>query len=120
MPKRLSVREQRILLGALPKHRINAAHKHCIACAQRGDGLKDIMKSVGKVLGGVAKDLGPTVLKKFVLPFVKKHVLGGSGHGGSGLKLAGEGLKLAGEGHCGSGLKLAGSGRRPKKKSRKK
>ncbi len=57
----------------------------------RGDGFMDILKSVGSVLGPIARELGPTVLKEFVLPFVKKKL------GGKGLSPPGAGLRLAGQ-----------------------
>ena len=50
-----------------------------------------ILKSIGKVLGPVIKEIGPTVLKELVVPFIKKK-MNGKGH-----TLPGGGLKLAGQ-----------------------
>jgi len=59
----------------------------------KGDGLMDIVKSVGKVLGPIAKEVGPVVMKQFVLPMIEKKIAG------KGLSPAGGALKLAGQGH---------------------
>tara|TARA_R110000803_G_scaffold3847_2_gene13133 strand:- start:4194 stop:4469 length:276 start_codon:yes stop_codon:yes gene_type:complete len=91
MVKRLSLTEQRKLVKALPVSRINAVKKHCKSCDMRGEGLMDILKTVGKILGPVAKELGPTVLKEIIAPFIKKKIK---------KRYGGKGLKLAGRGHC--------------------
>lgn len=104
MPTRLTLAQQRKLLKALPASRINAVKKHCRACQMRGDGIGDILKSIGKVLGPVIKEIGPVVLKELILPLIKKK--------------AGLGIGLAG-GHCGAGLKLAGTGKHKKKRRRR-
>jgi len=105
---RLTKPQQLYLLRHLP-----IAHKRkiegvCLQCRMKGEGLKDILKKVAKALGAVAKVVGPVALKEFVVPMLKK-------------KLLGKGLVLAGQGR-GRGLKLAGQGRKkkPKKKPRKK
>lgn len=85
--KRLSVREQRKLIKALPSHRRTAVKKHCQLCQQRGEGLGDILKSIGRVLGPISKEVGPTVLKELIVPLIKKKISGGA------LKLAGQGKK---------------------------
>ena len=92
MPTRLKLTEQRRLYDALPKARKVALRKHCQCCQMRGDGIKDILKSVGKVLGPIAKEIGPTVMKEIVLPLLKKKIEG------KGLTPAGGSLKLAGQG----------------------
>ena len=94
MPKRLTLVEQRKLLRALPKSRIDACRRKCHSCQMRGDGLGSILKSIAKTLGNVGKEIGPVVLKELVLPMIKK-------------KIEGKGLRPAGGG-CGSGLRLAG------------
>lgn len=95
--KRLSVTEQRRLVGALPAHRMALLKKHCRACEMRGEGFTDILKSAGKTLGAVAKEIGPTVLKELILPLLKEKYINKKGKGlvpaGSGLKLAGQGKK---------------------------
>ena len=66
--------------------------KECRRCQMRGDGLTDILKSAGRVLGNVGKEIGPVVLKELIIPMLKKKYLG------SGLSPAGGTLKLAGQG----------------------
>jgi len=92
---KLTLAEQRRLMRALPRHRIELARQHCRACEMKGEGVIDILKSVGKILGPVIKEVGPTVLKEFVLPFVKRKVEQriAQGPGGKGLKLAGQGRR---------------------------
>ena len=92
MPTRLTLPQQRALLRALPMSRKNACKRHCQDCQMKGQGFMDIMKSIGKVLGPIAKEIGPTVLKEFVVPFIKKKI------DGKGLSLPGGTLKLAGQG----------------------
>ena len=87
MPTKLSLPQQRALIRALPASRKNAVKRHCQTCSMRGDGFMDILKSVGKVLGPIVKEIGPTILKEFVVPFIKKKVSGG------GVRLAGQGKK---------------------------
>jgi len=89
MVKKLTKAEQRKLFDALPAARKNALHKHCKACSQRGEGFLDIFKSIGKFLGPIAKELGPTLLKEIIMPLLKQK----AGIKGSGLKLAGAGKK---------------------------
>lgn len=85
--KKATKKEQRLMYDALPESRKKALAKHCKSCEQKGEGIMDILKSVGKFLGPVAKELGPVVLKEILLPFLKQK----AGVKGSGLKLAGEG-----------------------------
>ena len=92
MPTRLTLPQQRALVRALPAHRMMAVKKHCNSCQMKGQGLMDIMKSIGSVLGPIIKEVGPTVLKEFILPFIKKKM------NGNGLSPAGGALKLAGQG----------------------
>ena len=91
--------EQRTLLNALPSSRKMAVKKHCEQCEMKGEGILSILKSVGKVLGPVAKEFGPTILKELVIPFVKhKAGLKGKGAKGSGVNLSGSGVNLSGSG----------------------
>jgi hypothetical protein len=108
MPTRLTTPQQKALLNALPAHRKNAVKSHCQSCQMRGEGFMDILKSIGGVLGPIAKEIGPTVLKEFILPFVKKKMAGNGAHG-MGLSPAGGGLSPAG-----GALKLAGQGKKKK------
>ncbi len=99
MPTKLSLAQQRAMLRALPKHRKMAVKKHCQSCQMRGEGISDILKSVGSVLGPIFKEVGPTVLKEFVVPFIMKKIekkISGSKKG-DGLKIPGSGLRLAGQ-----------------------
>ena len=54
--------------------------------------ITDVMKSIGKVLGPIAKEVGPMVMKEFLMPMLKSKM------GGSGLGLPGGALRLAGQG----------------------
>ena len=90
---RLTIAQQKKLLNALPATRINACKRHVRTCQMRGDGFMDILKSIGKVLGPIALELAPPVLKGFLKKLIP----------GSGLSLAGS---------CGGSLRLAGQGKR--------
>jgi len=94
MPTRLTLSQQRALLRALPASRKNACKRHCQECQMRGEGLKSILKSIGRALGPVVKEIGPTVLKEFVLPMVKKKA---KEKFGLGLTPPGGALRLAGQ-----------------------
>lgn len=108
MPTRLTTPQQRALLNALPAHRKNAVKAHCQSCQMRGEGFMDILKSIGGVLGPIAKEVGPVVLKEFILPFIKKKIAGnGLSPAGGGLSPAGGGLNPAG-----GTLKLSGQGKK--------
>lgn len=85
--KKATKKEQRLMYDALPESRKKALAKHCKSCEQRGEGIMDVLKNIGKFLGPVAKELGPVVLKEILLPLIKQK----AGVKGSGLKLAGEG-----------------------------
>ena len=116
MVKKLTLAEQRKLIKALPAHRMTALKAHCRKCEMKGEGILDIIKSVGKVLGGISADVGPTVLKELVLPLLKQKLFKGKGRKprkkrGAGLSPGGRGLTLPGGrglGLPGSGLRLAG------------
>ena len=95
MSKRLSLTQQRSLLNSLPATRKIALKRYCRACEQRGDGIKDILKKIGAFLGPIAKDVGPKVLKEFIIPLLLKKA---KEHYGVGLSPAGGSLKLAGQG----------------------
>jgi hypothetical protein len=99
----LSLAERRKLAKSL-----SAAHKaqikrHACACQMKGDGLLDIVKSVGKSLGSIGKAIGPTVLKELVIPLVRQK----AGIKGRGIALAGGGRK-AKKKQKGKGVSLAG------------
>lgn len=95
MVKRLSQTQQRAILAGLPASRKMAVKKYCRACEQHGDGIKDILKKVGDFLGPIAKDVGPKILKEFIIPLLLKKA---KEHYGVGLSLAGSGLSPAGQG----------------------
>lgn len=99
-PKKLSIAQQKRLLDALPASRINACKKHVKTEMQKGEGFMDILKSIGKVLGPIALELAPPVLKGFLKKIIP----------GSGLSLAGGSCGSCVT--CGGALKLAGQGRR--------
>jgi hypothetical protein len=83
MPQKLTVAQQRALYRALPASRKLAVKKKCLECQMKGDGLFDIIKKIGKTLGHIGKEIGPTVLKEIVAPLVLKK------YGGKGLTLPG-------------------------------
>jgi hypothetical protein len=115
MLTRLTTSQQKALLNALPAHRKNAVKSHCQSCQMRGEGFMDILKSIGGVLGPIAKEIGPTVLKEFILPFIKKKMAGNGCCEGRGLNPAG-GMYQSGMGlnPAGGTLKLAGQGKKKK------
>jgi hypothetical protein len=100
MAKRLSQTQQRYILNSLPATRKTALKKYCRACEQHGDGIKDILKKVGAFLGPIAKDVGPKILKEFIIPLLLKKAQEkyGIDPAGQGLSPAGGSLKLAGQG----------------------
>jgi len=57
-----------------------------------GSGVSDILSSMMSILGPVIKEVGPVVLKDFIMPWLAKKASGG------GLNLPGGGLRLAGQG----------------------
>ncbi len=89
--KALTKPQQRALYAALPASRKALVKKHCKACEMKGEGIMDILKSIGKALGPVARELGPVILKELILPMLKQK----AGIKGKGLKLAGAGKKKA-------------------------
>ena len=64
----------------------------------RGEGLKDIFRSVVSFLSPVAKAVGPDLIKHVVLPIVKKKFLGAGKARIPKVKLKGKGLTLPGNG----------------------
>ena len=100
----LSLKEQRKIIKALDPKRRKRIREHCVKCEMKGEGLGDILKSIGKVLGPIAKEIGPTVLKELVVPLLKSRV-------GLGLRTSGSGLKCAG---CGHGLGVVHNVCKPK------
>ena len=92
-PKRkMTVAQQRMLYHSLPAVIKLGAKKKCLECQMKGDGLMSIIKSVGKSLGKLGKEIGPTVLKEIIAPIlVSKYK-----QKGKGLTLPGGGLTLPG------------------------
>ena len=95
---KLTKAQQKALLHALPAAEKAALKKHVKELHMKGHGIMDIVRSVGSFLSPIIKEVGPQVLKDYILPFVQKQFgLGLSPAGGSygmGLKLAGQGKKL--------------------------
>lgn len=98
MLTKLTLPQQRTLYNALPTNRKMALKKHCNSCEMRGEGIKDIMKKIGDVLGPIAKELGPKVLKEIIVPLLMNYAKEKAGLSGKGLSPAGGGLRLAGQG----------------------
>jgi hypothetical protein len=111
MPSKLTLPEQRKLYNALPNSRKKALEKHCHSCEMNGSGIKEVLAKIKEVLGSVATELGPKVLKEIIVPLMLKYAKEKTGMTGKGLSLAGGSLKLAG-----GSLKLAGSGKKKMKK----
>ena len=112
MLTKLTLPQQRTLYNALPTNRKMALKKHCNSCEMRGEGIKDIMKKIGDVLGPIAKELGPKVLKEIIVPLLMNYAKEKAGLSGTGVATAGKGLSPAG-----GGLRLAGQGKKMKKGS---
>jgi hypothetical protein len=91
---KLTVAQQKKLIRALPPVKLAQVKTHCELCQMQGKGIGDIVKSVGRLLSPIVKELGPVAIRELVIPFLKKKLSGG-------------------------GLRLAGAGR-PKKKRMKK
>ena len=100
--KLTKIEQKRILnsLSAPNKARVKA---HVRSKQMSGEGIMDILKSVKSVLGPVASALGPEVLKKFIVPMLKKQL-------GLGITLPGSGLRLAGQRGRGKKKKVKGKG----------
>lgn len=109
MVQKLNLRQQRALVKLIPAGRMRAARTHCRSCSQKGTGIMSILKSVVKFLGPIGKDLGKTVLKEIVLPFVVKKV---KSKAGLGLSVAGGRRKTVNtcSRYKGGALRLAGQG----------
>lgn len=95
----LTLPQQRMLLSSITPAKKKAVKQYCRTCNMRGDGIMDILKSIGKVLGPIAKEVGPIALKEFILPFLKQKMEGkGISPAGGSLKLAGQGRLVKGSG----------------------
>jgi hypothetical protein len=102
----LTKKEQKAILKSIPAAHKKAVREHVRKLHQSGSGVMDILKSVSNFLGPIISQVGPTVLKEFIIPFIKKM-------SGNGVELSGHGVGLCGCGSsssCGCGLKLAGQG----------
>jgi hypothetical protein len=115
MSKKMNVAQQRSFMKAMPPNQMMMVKNHCDSCQMRGEGIGDIIKSIGKVLGPLVKQFGPTILRELVLPFINKKMKGNGmmmpGYGlnlpGNGMMMPGYGLKLSGQGHV---MKNTGKG----------
>ena len=79
MPQKLTIAQQRNLYRALPASRKLLVKKTCKECQMRGDGIMDIIKKVGKSLGHIGKEIGPTILKEIVAPILVSKYKAGKG-----------------------------------------
>ena len=109
--KRLTKIQQRAILNGLSAARKMAVKKYCRKCEQQGNGISDILKKVKAFLAPIIADVGPTVLKEFIVPLLIKKA---KEQHGLGLSVAGGGLGLAGNGLSlpGGALRLAGQGKK--------
>lgn len=99
---RLSQEKQRAVLNSLSSNRKMSLKRYCRGCQQKGDGVKDVVKKAYDFLGPIAREVGPKVLKEFIIPLLLKEAKqkygidpGGSGKPGGALKLAGQGKKTS-------------------------
>lgn len=112
--KKMSVSDQRRLVKLIPDENMRmlqmACCHHCDTCKpgeeMKGAGFKKFMKKAGKTLWPIGKELGMTVLKELVVPYIKQRIQQRL------QQQQGQGLKLAG-----MGLGLSGMGARPKRRS---
>ena len=104
MSTTLTKKEQKAILKGIPAAQKNAVREHVRNLHQSGSGVMDILKSVSNFLGPIISQVGPTVLKEFIIPFIKKQM------SGNGVELPGSSGQGICHSSCGSGLKLAGQG----------
>ena len=100
----LTKKEQKAILKGIPAAQKKAVREHVRKLHQSGSGVMDILKSVSNFLGPIISQVGPTVLKEFIIPFIKKQM------SGNGVELPGSSGQGICHSSCGSGLKLAGQG----------
>lgn len=80
-PKRkLTLAQQRKIVSCIPPERLRSVATVCNKCNQHGEGVKSAIAKARSVLGPIAQELGPTVMKEIVLPMLLKK-LGASGEG---------------------------------------
>ena len=103
MSTTLTKKEQKTILKGIPAAQKKAVREHVRNLHQSGSGVMDILKSVSNFLGPIISQVGPTVLKEFIIPFIKKM-------SGNGVELPGSSGQGICDSSCGSGLKLAGQG----------
>ena len=103
MSTTLTKKEQKAILKGIPAAQKKAVREHVRNLHQSGSGVMDILKSVSNFLGPIISQVGPTVLKEFIIPFIKKM-------SGNGTELPGTSGQGICDSSCGSGLKLAGQG----------
>lgn len=77
---RLTKAEQIRLLSALPSSRVSAVRRVCKQCEHKGEGVKETMAKARSALGPIAEEIGPVVLKQFIMPMLLKK-MGVSGEG---------------------------------------
>ena len=104
MSTTLTKKEQKAILKSIPAAQKKAVREHVRNLHQSGSGVMDILKSVSNFLGPIISQVGPTVLKEFIIPFIKKQM------SGNGVELPGSSGQGICDSSCGSGLKLAGQG----------
>ena len=105
MTRRLSLKQQRELLGSMTDKQKIGLKKYCCACQHNGDGIKEIIQRVRAKLTPLIpflKQIGEPVLKEVIIPMIIK----------KSKEKMGLGLSLAGSGKHGGALKLAGQGKK--------
>ena len=112
---KLTKNQKQLLLNGLSASKKLAIKKICEKCKDHsGAGIKDVLKKVAKFLGPIAKQVGPVLLKEYVLPLILKTV---NTKLGTDIKMPGSGTSPAGSGTipAGGALKLAGQGKKTSK-----
>ena len=99
---KLNLAQQRALVMNLPQSKLDKLESlhQSEGKNMKGEGLKDVLEKVKRVLGPIALQIGTTVLKEIALRGVRWYFAG------AGLKTPGGGLQLPGR--KGSGLQLPG------------
>ena len=86
---KLNRSQKKSLLHGLPPSKKLHCRSICKSGRMRGEGIGDILRKVKNFLGPIAKEVGPVVLKEWLLPYLKTKM----SSSGNGLRLSGMGRK---------------------------
>ena len=76
----LTLPQQRAIIKKVPKYKVNEIKKVCYHSTQQGEGFKDILKKARSILGPIASEIGPVVMRELIMPMLMKK-LGLKGEG---------------------------------------